>query len=169
MESDTAREIAEKITDRILRDFVVNRAFDTREEMTKAVERIIVESLAGAKRPQATHSDLADNLIRAFESGAQRGVIEAIVAEGITGLTAELVRLVDILHRVKAHPDYEYETTECGRKQESHAPDGEAWEPNIFGGDPHSSWSRGDYQEWHDWRRIKPLPSPPHTPHRDER
>lgn len=72
-------------------------------------------------------------------------------------MKAELSRLVDILHKNRLHPDYEYTTTECGRKQfdgdEYMVKDG--WESNVYGGDYHSCWERFDYHEEHHWRRLK--------------
>ncbi|MCE9605058.1 MAG: hypothetical protein K8U03_09185 [Planctomycetia bacterium] len=64
----------------------------------------------------------------------------------------------DELHERRAHPDFEYEIRECGRKQnfdgfpEMYAA---GWEDNIYGNDPHSCWDRGDYSESHYFRRRK--------------
>lgn len=73
----------------------------------------------------------------------------------------EVERLTAELHKRRAHPDYEYVTTKCGRKQsdDSIYPQnrglGEGWEENIIGSEPHSSWERFDYHEEHYWRRRK--------------
>ena len=71
----------------------------------------------------------------------------------------------EVLHRHKLHPDYEYETTETGRKtMESVTPEGEGWEPNpIIGGGifpdgtpkPRRNWARFDWHEEEYWRRRK--------------
>jgi hypothetical protein len=73
----------------------------------------------------------------------------------------EVERLTDELHRMRLHPDYEYVTTECGRKAATdliypqNRDLGEGWEENIIGGEPHSSWERFEYTEEYYWRRRK--------------
>lgn len=71
-------------------------------------------------------------------------------------LEAQVERLADELHARHAHPDFEYATTQCGRKETSSPPPGGGWVPNVHGGDPHSSWERYDYHEDHMWRRPRP-------------
>lgn len=72
----------------------------------------------------------------------------------------EIARLTDALHERRAHPDFEYETTTTARKSGlSVKPDGDGWEPNQYGGDPHSSWERFEYHEEEYWRRRKPAPT----------
>jgi hypothetical protein len=70
----------------------------------------------------------------------------------------ELARLTDKLHSLSAHPDFEYLTSTCARKQYEGRPDlvAEGWESNVTGGDPHSCWERFEYHENHYWRRKKP-------------
>lgn len=69
-------------------------------------------------------------------------------------MAAEIKRLSDALHSRRAHPDYEYKTTTCGRKAYYGEPEMEAegWESN---GEGHDSWERFDYHEEHYWRRRK--------------
>jgi hypothetical protein len=69
-----------------------------------------------------------------------------------------IARLEDALHAARAHPDFEYCTTECGGKYcttECGRKEAQGWEENITGGEPHSSWERFDYTEDHYWRRRK--------------
>jgi hypothetical protein len=74
----------------------------------------------------------------------------------VDDLRNRICELEEILHGLRAHPDYEYETTECGRKQfDDKGMPASGWEENIIGGDPHSSWERFDYYEEHYWRRRK--------------
>ena len=93
---------------------------------------------------------VADNIKRASEKFPTHA--EAAV---------EIARLTDALHAVHAHPDFEYQTTECGRKAYVDLGlEAEGWEQNITDGDPHSSWERFDYTEDHYWRRRKPTAKP---------
>lgn len=79
---------------------------------------------------------------------------------------AQIARLTDALHAARAHPDFEYCTTECGRKAYvDPGLEAEGWEENIYGGDLHSSWERFDYTEDHYWRRRKPATSKPGADH----
>lgn len=72
----------------------------------------------------------------------------------------EIARLTDALHERRAHPDFEYETTRTARKSGfSVKPSGDGWEPNEYGGDPHSSWERFEFHEEQYWRRRKPAPT----------
>lgn len=80
-------------------------------------------------------------------------------------LFGEIDRLTSALHKLKAHPDYEYATTTCGRKAgPAPEPDGGGWEPNTYtwmhpvDGPTtwHSDWERFDYHEDHHWRRLLP-------------
>jgi hypothetical protein len=69
------------------------------------------------------------------------------------------------LHARCAHPDYEYETTEGGRKTWDYAhvpplddqggPD-HTWERNLDAGIPGEGWERFDYTEESYWRRRLP-------------
>lgn len=73
----------------------------------------------------------------------------------------ELARLRDMearLHWKQKHPDYEYDTTETGRKSgESKMPEGYGWMPNnhIFGVNGNCNWERLDYTEIEYWMRLK--------------
>lgn len=72
----------------------------------------------------------------------------------------EVKRLTDALHQRCMHPDYEYATTKTARKSgDSRKPDGDGWEPNVYGDDPHSAWERFEFHEEEYWRRLKPKPS----------
>lgn len=79
-------------------------------------------------------------------------------AEGQHPDVAELERLRAMearLHWAQKHPDYEYTTTETGRKSgESKMPDGHGWLPNnhMFDG---RNWERLDYTEIEYWMRLK--------------
>jgi hypothetical protein len=77
----------------------------------------------------------------------------------IEAITADRDRLADTLHIRRAHPDYEYDTTEGQRKAwDCHPPEGDGWEPNITSENP-EAWERFDYTEEAYWRRLKP-PTP---------
>lgn len=72
----------------------------------------------------------------------------------------EVKRLTDVLHERCIHPDYEYATTKTARKSgDSRKPEGDGWEPNVYGNDPHSAWERFEFHEEEYWRRLKPKPS----------
>lgn len=69
------------------------------------------------------------------------------------------------LHRQFRHPDYEYLTVECGRKQDGGAPPDDTWEPNDIidrGSDaegkpyPRDNSRRFDFAEEHYYRRLRP-------------
>lgn len=66
-----------------------------------------------------------------------------------------LQRLARSCHARCNHPDYEYDTTETGRKtsEEAHPPEGHGWEVNVDKGD--EGWDRLEYTEEHYWRRLK--------------
>lgn len=75
------------------------------------------------------------------------------------------------LHSQRAHPDYEYATTEGPRKQwlgiddPPSGEDGEpdtSWERNTDAGRPGMGWDRFDYTEQSYWRRRKPAADCPH-------
>lgn len=72
------------------------------------------------------------------------------------------------LHEHRAHPAYEYETTQGQRKawDYSHVPpEGEGWERNVDAGNPGEGWERFDYHEESYWRRLRPEgPEPPYAP-----
>jgi hypothetical protein len=64
----------------------------------------------------------------------------------------------DQLHERRAHPAYEYATTEGPRKAWDYAdvpPEGEGWEPNATESNP-EAWERFDYTEESHWRRLRP-------------
>ncbi len=109
-----------------------------------------------------------------FFAGA-RGVMLRLISE-VRRLNAhdaeQIDRLTLALHALRAHPDFEYTTTEHGRKQyNGERPEGEGWEDNVCKripvGDPlrdkvlwgqldhHSCWERFDWHEEHHWRRRK--------------
>lgn len=69
------------------------------------------------------------------------------------------------LHARRAHPDYEYATTEGPRKawddidRPPYGDNGEpdhTWERNVDAGRPGAGWDRFDYTEESYWRRRKP-------------
>lgn len=66
-----------------------------------------------------------------------------------------LQRLAKSCHARCVHPEYEYDTTETGRKtsEEGHPPEGHGWERNVDKGD--DGWERFEYTEEHYWRRLK--------------
>jgi hypothetical protein len=85
---------------------------------------------------------------------------------------AEISRLTFALHLAKAHPDFEYITTQSQRKGDGNYPpemDGGAWQPNpiVFanmtkGQERYRAWQRFEFYEEEYWRRVKterPLPS----------
>jgi hypothetical protein len=83
-------------------------------------------------------------------------VAQANVPEGRTP-EQEVKRLTDALHERHIHPDYEYATTKTARKSgDSRKPEGDGWEPNVYGDDPHSAWERFEFHEEEYWRRLKP-------------
>ncbi|MFC8008642.1 hypothetical protein [Streptomyces cinereoruber] len=109
-----------------------------------------------------------DKIVTAMSLGAllkgeYRGV--AMWPEDIAraAQAAELEGLSDSeLHARRAHPDFEYATTEGPRKQWDYAdqpPYGEdgwpdkTWEPNVDAG--HNGWERFEYTEESYWRRRK--------------
>ena len=63
------------------------------------------------------------------------------------------------LHARRAHPGFEYATTEGPRKQwddTERAPEGDGWERNTDAG--RDGWERLDYTEESYWRRTKEVP-----------
>lgn len=80
-------------------------------------------------------------------------------------LKAEIDRLANRLHELRAHPDYEYRTTTCARKEYCGEPELEkdGWEQNQYGSTPedrcHSDWERFEYHEEHYWRRRRADPT----------
>jgi hypothetical protein len=77
----------------------------------------------------------------------------------------EIDRLTLALHKHRAHPDFEYCTTDNARKGETRRPEGEGWEENICERNEdgtlnqHSWWERFDYHEDNYWRRRTVQPS----------
>ncbi len=68
-------------------------------------------------------------------------------------LSKVIVTLDEKLHSLREHPEYEYETTFCGRKCGSHEePEGNGWKLND---DYNEGWERFDYHEETYWRRKK--------------
>jgi len=74
------------------------------------------------------------------------------------------------LHARRAHPGFEYATTNGPRKQwdtidePPYGDDGEpdpTWERNVDAGRPGQGWDRFDYTEVSYWRRRKPVPERP--------
>jgi hypothetical protein len=63
----------------------------------------------------------------------------------------------DELHDRRAHPDYQYATTEgpCKVWDWDVPPDGDGWERNTTACDP-EAWERFDYTEESYWRRVEP-------------
>jgi hypothetical protein len=75
----------------------------------------------------------------------------------ITALTCdEAVRLAGVLHRMEAHPDYEYETTKGPRKAFEIEPPGDGWERNTHEGS--NGWERFEFHEEAYWMRRKATP-----------
>lgn len=61
------------------------------------------------------------------------------------------------LHRMRAHPDWEYATTEGPRKQWDYSdvpPDGDGWVRNVDASPP-DGWERFEYTEESYWMRPK--------------
>ena len=99
--------------------------------------------------------------------------INTIAAEGLTGPWIEKIadrlfadldflstadehfRLVAILHEKQNHPDYEYDTTETGRKSgaDPREPEGNGWKANIHKG--RNGFERFDFTEEYYWLRLK--------------
>lgn len=69
----------------------------------------------------------------------------------------ETERLADVLHEMRRHPDFEYETTSGQRKAWDDAdtpPEGGGWERNRTTKCP-EGWERFDYHEESYWRRKR--------------
>jgi len=72
-----------------------------------------------------------------------------------------------VLHQMRAHPDFEYVSTQSPRKGDSTTPGGEGWEPNPIipvheysEGTPvrviaWRNWEREDYFDEEHWRRRR--------------
>ncbi|MFC8447604.1 LuxR C-terminal-related transcriptional regulator [Kitasatospora sp. NPDC057223] len=94
----------------------------------------------------------------AFMAAANvRGQIDALLAEGKSpqahGFTEE--ETAEQLHARRAHPGWEYATTEGPRKAWDHVdmtPEGGGWERNTAAG--REGWDRLDYTEESYWRRV---------------
>lgn len=81
----------------------------------------------------------------------------------------EIERLAFALHRLRAHPDFEYATTQTARKSGSDPRiglDGEGWEPNdvvesheyadgVVLQEHWRNWERFEFHEDNHWRRRK--------------
>ena len=80
----------------------------------------------------------------------------SLMGEELDKLQRENKKLTDALHERRCHPDFEYATTKVARKSgEIFKPEGDSWEPNTYGPDPHSAWERFDFHEEYYWRRLK--------------
>ena len=78
----------------------------------------------------------------------------AVMGQWMKPLLEECERLAYALHMARRHPDFEYETTTCPRKQgPAFPPTGDGWEDN---GEGHDCWERFEYHDEHYWRRRKP-------------
>lgn len=80
----------------------------------------------------------------------------------ITKLNLEVQRLTLALHKHRAHPDYEYATTQNARKSgDTPWPEGDGWEKNYCSLNAdgtinfNSCWERFDFHEDNYWRRKK--------------
>lgn len=109
-------------------------------------------------KPQPT---LEDRLRTIFDARGLGGTLVTALIQDITtqvpslGDSDELRRLVALLHKAQRHPDYEYDSTETGRKTgESKKPEGHGWVPNndMFDG---TNWERDDHTETEYWMRLK--------------
>lgn len=92
--------------------------------------------------------DVADVLVRALQ--AQEAADREAYRQQLRALPE------DQLHRDRAHPDWEYATTEGPRKQwydEDVPPEGEGWVRNVEAG--RDGWDRFDYTEESYWRRPR--------------
>ena len=88
-------------------------------------------------------------------------------AEAIVELTAEAGRLTFALHQRRAHPDFEYATTQTARKSGDDPRiglEGDGWEPNdivenheyLDGGVVNEHWRNWERYQFHEdnfWRR----------------
>lgn len=88
------------------------------------------------------------------ECEAKRRIIELHTSPPDTRTEAEM-------HRARAHPAWEYDTTTGPRKAWGNPdvpPDSSGWVPNVDAG--RDGWERFDYHEESYWRRprVEPLP-----------
>jgi hypothetical protein len=83
--------------------------------------------------------------------------VDALQAKAIAGdqLRIEHDALIVQLHSQQRHPDYQYDTTETGRKTgETKIPEGFGWAPNLAMGGGRG-WARFDHTEEEYWLRLK--------------
>ena len=90
-----------------------------------------------------------------FDNSSPIYLNEQDILQNIFGASAsstfDCIRLEKALHSLRAHPDYEYETTEGPRKNwNQNPPEGNGWENNK---DYHDGFERFDYHEEAYWRR----------------
>jgi hypothetical protein len=79
-----------------------------------------------------------------------------LIAQMFEEVTPAETRTESELHRVFAHPDYQYRVTEGQRKNwddSDKPPKGEGWELNIDAGI--DGWERFDFTEETYWRRKR--------------
>jgi hypothetical protein len=88
---------------------------------------------------------------------------------GHLAAAGDVDRLAFALHLHRAHPDFEYETTQTARKSSptrGSFPEGDGWEPNdVVEGHEYEdgvvvkkrwrNWERHEFHEDHYWRRRK--------------
>lgn len=98
----------------------------------------------------------------AWRAAARAAIATARPPGWVAAITVERDRLAAELHRMRAHPDYEYETVKGPRKQWNpmdYPPAGDGWQLNSAAG--RLGWDRFDYHEEAYWRRLKPAPEAP--------
>lgn len=100
-----------------------------------------------------------ERLIASIEAGnMDTGVPVLKIPKDHAVAFADLRRLHSILHRLEAHPDFEYATTKGPRKNwNGQVPEGDGWEKNT---DKNGGWERFDFHEEEYYRRLKPPQTP---------
>ncbi len=125
-----------------------------------------VDMLSAGVDRISTHSlpEFSDYQIR-WQPAAVRAECKAKRAIIVESLEAPTEPMTDAeMHRLGAHPAYEYATTEGQRKSwddVDRPPVGEGWERNTDMG--RAGWDRLDYTEESYWRR--PRPAGPRKPY----
>lgn len=127
-------------------------------EHVKAYRKAASEQQSAWKRASKLFEDM-DSAAAALLAEVD-GDVEATA--GLLGLTVEDVRRKakleneQELHARRAHPAWDYATTEGPRKAWDYAdtpPEGDGWERNVDAG--REGWERFDYTEESYWRRRK--------------
>jgi hypothetical protein len=136
----------------------VATVLDEHAEMSAEVERLRAELVAAKTETQNLNACLMLFLHR-YGTTSFGEIDVQRAAAWLADVVAGWQRADKELHARRAHPAYEYATTEGQRKAFDAIdvpPDGDGWERNVDAGRPGEGWERFDYHEESYWRRIKP-------------